>query len=135
MTRCSTRPGVVAKGFSQVADIDYHETFSPTARMTSIRMLLQLAVAESLKVHQLDFDSAYLNAEIDCEIYMEPPELFPCNRPSEVLKIKKSLYGLKQSGRLWNEMLHAYLVEKNFTRSLVDTCVYTQFNEEPVKPS
>ncbi|CAL4195064.1 unnamed protein product, partial [Meganyctiphanes norvegica] len=96
--------------------------------MTSIRMLLQLAVAESLKVHQLDFDSAYLNAEIDCEIYMEPPELFPCNKPSEVLKIKKSLYGLKQSGRLWNEMLHAYLVEKNFTRSLVDTCVYTQFN-------
>ncbi|CAL4064652.1 unnamed protein product [Meganyctiphanes norvegica] len=67
---------VVAKGFSQVADIDYHETFSPTARMTSIRMLLQLAVAESLKVHQLDFDSAYLNAEIDCEIFMEPRSFF-----------------------------------------------------------
>ena len=66
----------VAKGFSQVPGLDYHETFSPTARLTSLRMLLQLAVQENLLIHQMDVKTAYLHADIDCEIYLEQPEGF-----------------------------------------------------------
>ena len=66
----------VAKGYSQLADIDYQETFSPTARITSVRTLLQLAVQEDMIVHQMDVKTAYLNAPIDCEIFMEQPEGF-----------------------------------------------------------
>jgi len=61
----------VAKGYSQVQDTDYHETFSPTARVTSIRMLMQLAAQYNLIVHQMDVKTAYLKAPIDCELYVE----------------------------------------------------------------
>jgi Reverse transcriptase (RNA-dependent DNA polymerase) len=58
----------VAKGYLQTQDIDYHEIFSPTARMTSVRMLMQLAVQQDLILHQMDVKTAYLNAPVDCEI-------------------------------------------------------------------
>ena len=64
----------VAKGYSQIPGIDYHETFSPTARMSSIRVLLQQAIQNDMLVHQMDVKTAYLNAPIDCEIFIEQPE-------------------------------------------------------------
>ena len=64
----------VAKGYSQIKDFNYQETFSPTARMTSIRMLMQIAVQENMTVHQMDFKTAYLNADLDYDIYMHQPE-------------------------------------------------------------
>lgn len=99
----------VARGFSQIHGIDYHETFSPTARLTSLRMLLQLASQENLHIHQMDVKTAYLNADIDCDIYLEQPEGFvKTNEGGDklVCKLKKSLYGLKQSGRNWYNLLH-----------------------------
>ena len=54
--------------YSQIPNVDYHETFSPTARITSVRMLMQLAVQDKLVVHQADVKTAYLNAPIYCEI-------------------------------------------------------------------
>ena len=121
----------VAKGYSQIPVIDYHETFSPTARMSSIRVLLQLAVQNDMLVHQMDVKTAYLNAPIDCEIFMEQPEGYEKagkNGEKLVYKLRKSLYGLKQSGRNWNNMLHEYLLGENFTQSLADPCVYTRYS-------
>src|SRR6218665_1980310 len=66
----------VAKGYSQVQDIDYSETFSPTVRITSVRMLMQLAVQQGMIVHQMGVKTAYLDATIDCELYIEQPEGF-----------------------------------------------------------
>ena len=120
----------VARGFSQVANIDYHETFSPTARITSIRMLMQLAAQEDMIVHQMDVKSAYLNAPIDCEIYVSQPagyEKFCDNGEKLYCKLNKSLYGLKQSGRNWNNLLDLYLQNSGFTQSDADPCVYTKF--------
>ena len=119
----------VATGYSQIPDIDYGETFSPTARMSSVRILAQLAVQYDLHVHQMDVKSAYLNAPIDCEIYMEQPQGFQKTGPNGgklVCKLQKSLYGLKQSGRMWNSLLHSYLTSEGFCQSLSDTCVYTK---------
>ena len=123
----------VAKGYSQIPDIDYHETFSPTARLTSVRMLMQLAVQGDLVVHQMDVKTAYLNAPIDCEIYVEQPEGFEQEGENDeklVCKLHKSLYGLKQSGRNWNNMLHEYLSNEQFEQSQVDACVYTKNTNE-----
>ena len=64
------------KGYLQIPDIDYQETFAPTARVSTIRTLLQHAVQNDLIVHQMDIKSAYLNAPIDREIYIEQPEGF-----------------------------------------------------------
>jgi len=121
----------VAKGYSQVQDIDYSETFSPTVRITSVRMLMQLAVQQGMIVHQMDVKTAYLNAPVDCELYIEQPEGFVADDKTDsnlVLKLKKSLYSLKQSGRNWNNMLYDYLISENFEQSLTDHCVYTRFN-------
>lgn len=118
----------VAKGYSQIPNIDYNETFSPTARITSIRTLMQIAVQNNMIVHQMDVKTAYLNAPIDCEIYIDQPEgyeVYGKNGEKLVCKLNKSLYGLKQSGRNWNNLLHVYLVSKGFSQSEADPCVYT----------
>ncbi len=117
----------VAKGYSQVEGIDYSETFSPTARMNSIRLISQISVEKELELHQMDVKSAYLNAPIDCLIFVEQPEGFVIkneNGEKLVLKLKKSLYGLKQSGRNWNNTLHKYLIENSFQRSINEPCFY-----------
>lgn len=124
----------VAKGYSQVESVDYHETFSPTAKLTSVRMLMQLAVQDGMLVHQMDVKTAYLNADIDTEIYIEQPKGFIKTDKGQklVCKLKKSLYGLKQSGRNWNNLLNRCLVEMNFVQSLADPCVYTKFEGNTV---
>lgn len=106
----------VAKGYSQKPGTDYDETFSPTADMTSVRVVMQKTVQDNLVLHQMDVKTAYLHAPIDCEIYMEQPEGFE----------KKSICGLKQSGRNWNAMLHTCLIENDFVQNSADTCVYTR---------
>ncbi len=120
----------VAKGYSQIEGVDYSETFSPTARMNSIRLISQISVEKELELHQMDVKAAYLNAPIDCLIYVEQPEGFAVkNEKGEklVLKLKKSLYGLKQSGRNWNNTLHTYLIDNGFQRSINEPCFY--FNQ------
>ena len=107
----------VAKGYSQQMGVDYGETFSPTADLTSVRVLMQKAAQEDLILHQMDVKTAYLHAPIDCEIYMEQPEGYDVKSQTNeklVCRLEKSLYGLKQSGRNWNQMLHDY----------VKTCLY-----------
>ncbi|KAL9987803.1 hypothetical protein ACROYT_G002165 [Oculina patagonica] len=119
----------VAKGYSQVRGVDYQETFAPTANLTSVRVLMQMAAQHDLILHQMDVKTAYLNAPIDCEIYMDQAEGFEVPPGSEgklVYKLNKSLYGLKQSGRNWNHVLHCFLQENDFVQSPVDNCVYTK---------
>jgi hypothetical protein len=124
----------VAKGYSQVEGIDYYETFAPTANLLSIRVLMQLAVQHNLILHQMDVKTAYLNAPLDCEIYMEQAEGFHVNSTSDrklVYKLNKALYGLKQSGRMWNKMLDDFLTENGFVRNTVDHCIYVkEYNGE-----
>lgn len=119
----------VAKGYSQVAGIDYNETFSPTADMTSIRSLMQIAAQYGLELHQMDVKTAYLHAPIDTELYMEQPEGFEVKSETSkrlVCKLNKSLYGLKQSGRNWNKMLDDFLIKNDFSQNPSDHCVYSK---------
>ena len=81
----------------------------------------------------MDVKSAYLNALNDCELFVEQPEGFTIageDGKHLVFKLKKSLYGLKQSGRNWNSVLHSYLVSEGFTQSQADYCVYTKITTE-----
>lgn len=92
---------LVAKGFSQIQGIDYEETFAPVARLESWRYLVALAAHLDWEIHQIDFDQAYLNGELDEEIYMEQPEGFEVGASGKVCRLRKALYGLKQAGRQW----------------------------------
>ena len=117
----------VAKGFSQVHGVDYHETYSPTTRFTSIRALLQKATNDKLHLHQLDVKGAYLNAPIDTDIYLQQPPGYEQSDHDTQLTchLNKSLYGLKQSGRNWHSTLTTYLKKEGFTANDNDPCVYT----------
>ena len=115
----------VGKGYKQQFNVDYTESFSPTARMTSVRILTHLASQQNMVVHSVDFKSAYLNAPIDHDVFMnQPPGFEVKDKNGELLvyKLNKSLYGLKQSGQMWYNMLHCYLVDNGFVRSDCENC-------------
>lgn len=116
---------LVAKGYSQRPGIDYDETFSPVVRFSSIRSLLAFAVQHNMVVHQMDAITAFLNGELDEEIFMRQPDgyIVP-GKENMVCKLKKSLYGLKQAPRCWNKALHDFMVTIGFKRSTSDPCVY-----------
>lgn len=118
---------LVAKGFTQVKGADFNETFAPVARMTSLRTLLAIAAAKGYQVEQMDVDNAYLNAEADVDIYMEqPPGYEDCNHPDHVCLLDKSLYGLKQAGRLWHEHYKGRLLDMGFKQSIADPCIFVR---------
>jgi hypothetical protein len=118
---------LVAQGYSQTKGTDYDEVFSPVARHTSLRSLLALANAHDLEVHQMDVKTAFLNSSLDCDIYMSQPEGFvDPDKPEHVCKLKKSIYGLKQSARCWNDTLDAYLRSAGYRKSDADGCIYVK---------
>ena len=87
---------LVVKGFRQKEGLDYFDTYSPVTRITSIRMLIAIASLYNLEIHQMDVKTAFLNGELNEEIYMEQPEGFSVPRKeTKVCKLVKSLYGLK----------------------------------------
>jgi hypothetical protein len=115
----------VARGFSQTEGVDYDEVYSPTAKMTSLRMIMQLAAQYNMKIEQMDVKSAYLNAPVEHEIYVQQPKGFQVNDGKNMVwKLKKSLYGLKQSGRNWNQLIDQTLRDMKFEGSEIDPCVY-----------
>ena len=110
-----------AKGYSETNVIDYFKIFSPTTPMKSKRILMQLDVNYSLAVHQMDVKSAYLHAQIDCDICVcQPKDYEVLNEKGKpmVLKLNKSLYGLEQSGTHWNNLLCNDLCDIGFTKSM-----------------
>lgn len=93
---------LVAKGFTQTYGIDYQETFAPVAKLNTVRILLSLAANLDWSLHQLDVKNAFLNGDLEDEIYMEIPPGFNTNHNvNKVCKLQKSLCGLKQSPRAW----------------------------------
>ncbi|TFY53550.1 hypothetical protein EVJ58_g9393 [Rhodofomes roseus] len=114
---------LVAKGFTQVEDVDYDETFAPTTKFSTIRTLLALAAAHDLEIHQMDVKSAFLNGDLDEEIYMACPPGFE-DRPDIVWRLRKALYGLKQASRQWYKKIRAEFESLGFKRSDADHGVF-----------
>ena len=94
---------LVAQGFFQVFGQDHTDTYSPVAKFTSIRTLLAITAQLGLKVHQMDVDTAFLNAPIYEDIWVKAPDGTPlANGDTGIYKLRKALYGLKQAPREWN---------------------------------
>jgi hypothetical protein len=120
----------VAKGFSQRYGIDYFETFSPVARISPIRTLINPSATHNWSLNHLDVKTCFLEAELpdNVEIWVRPPEGYA--KPGTVAKLHKSLYGLKQSSRAWSIKLASVLVDElGFTRLTSDTQVYKRTNK------
>lgn len=119
---------LVAQGFSQKYGEDYDEVFAPVARAPTIRLLLSHAGKRKLVVRQFDVKTAFLNGDLKEEIYMRQPTGFKTGE--KVLRLQKSLYGLKQAARSWNSKLDESLVKLGFKQSEADDCLYIKQNDK-----
>ena len=103
-TRNKTR--LVAKGYSQEEGTDFDDTFAPIARLEAIRIFLDYDAHANFKVYQMDVKSAFLNGELEEEVYVQqPPEFEDPNFPDFVYILFKAFYGLKQAPRAWYDTL------------------------------
>ena len=119
----------MAKGYTQKKGIDYFDTYSPVTRLTTIRILIAMALIHKLIVHQMDVKTAFLNGDLDEEIYMDQPEGFVVQgQESKVCKLRKSLYGLKQAPKQWHEKIDNTLISNGFVVNESDRCVYNKFS-------
>uniref|UniRef100_A0A2N9IBP1 Integrase catalytic domain-containing protein n=1 Tax=Fagus sylvatica TaxID=28930 RepID=A0A2N9IBP1_FAGSY len=130
--RCKAR--LVAKGYTQTYGIDYTETFAPVAKINTVRILLSLAVNLDWPLHQFDVKNAFLHGNLQEEVYMELPP--GCNLQTEgnkqVCRLRKSLYGLKQSPRAWFGRFTSFMKSIGYKQSNSDHTLFLKHNEEQI---
>jgi hypothetical protein len=128
VTRNKTR--LVCKGYAQIEIIDFEETFAPVARMEAICLLLAYACSKNVNVYQKDVKSAFLNGELEEEVYIEQLEGFQLSENTDyVCKLKKALYGLKQAPRTWYSRLDKYLSQAGFRKGSADNNLYIKVSQ------
>jgi hypothetical protein len=124
---------LVAKGFRQVQGVDYDETFSPVVMFKSIQILLAIAVFHDYKIWKMDVKTAFLNGNIDEELYMMQPEGFVNPKDAnKVCKLQRSIYGLKQASQSWNLRFDQVIKSFGFVSNCYKACVYKKVSGSSV---
>lgn len=121
-----------AQRFSQVAGIDFNETYAPTGSKAGLQLILAIAAAEDLDIESMDAIAAFLNGVPDEEIFLKIPEgLDVPNRTDQmVLKVNKSIYGLKQSPPCWYREIPEFFLSLNFQACLSDPCLFIKNDDK-----
>ncbi|GKE23588.1 retrovirus-related pol polyprotein from transposon TNT 1-94, partial [Tanacetum coccineum] len=116
---------LVAHGYRQEEGIDFEESFASFARLEAIRIFLVFSAHMNMVVYQMDIKTAFLNGNLQEEVYVSQPDGFvdPDN-PNHVYKLKKALYGLKQAPRAWYDMLSSFLISQDFSKGSVDPTLF-----------
>ena len=121
---------LVIKGYKQKEGLDYFDTYSPVRRISSIRMLIAIVAIHNLEIHQMDVKIAFLNGDLDEEIYMEQPEGFIVpGQEKKVCRLVKSLYGLKQAPMQRHEKFDSVMMTNGFKINECDKCVCVKNTE------
>ena len=118
---------LVVRGFMQQEGIDFVDSFAPTSKHTTMRLLLALVAKHNLTLRQCDFVTAFLNGELEEEVYLQPPPGFPVH--GKVYRLHKALYGLRQAPRAWHVTLKAELESMGFTSSLADPSLFIKWTD------
>ncbi|CAI7924846.1 unnamed protein product [Closterium sp. NIES-54] len=119
----------VVRGFEQEHGRDFTETFAPVSRHTSLRIILTIAAMKKKKLRHIDVANAFLYAPVDAEIFVELPHSSH-GEPNQVCQLLKSLYGIKQAPRLWQQHLHARLIRIGFKQLPHDQGMYRLSKDE-----
>ena len=121
---------LVAKGYAQHPGFDFTETFAPTPKWASLRAILALAAFHDLHLESVDISSAFLNGELEEEVYMQQPEGFIEKGKDWYWLLKKSLYGLKQAPRCWHKKLNQALEEMGFNRIICEHSIWIYHRDD-----
>jgi hypothetical protein len=124
---------LIAQGFSQVEGVDYFDTYAPVARLPLLRAIIAMANRLSLELHQVDIKGAYLNGELTADeiLYMCQPPGYHEDDSGWVLRLLKSLYGLKQAGWCWYQKFTQILSTLGFQQCKVDQAVFYKHSKTP----
>ncbi|GJS63521.1 retrovirus-related pol polyprotein from transposon TNT 1-94 [Tanacetum coccineum] len=116
---------LVTRGYRQEEGIDFEESFAPVARLEAIRIFLAFDAHMNMVVYQMDVKTAFLNGNLQEEVYVSQPDGFvDPYKPNYVYKLKKALYGLKQAPRAWYDMLSSFLISNDFSKGSVDPTMF-----------
>ena len=117
----------IAKGYTQTHGVDYEETFAPVAKITTMRTIIAVAAAKGWHLHQMDIKNAFLQGELEEEVYkVQPPGFESRTYLKVVCWLKKPLYGLKQAPRDWHSKITQYIHQIVFRMSKFDNCLYVR---------
>ena len=117
---------LVVKGFMQREGVDFKEVFTPVSKHATQRVFLAMVAAGDMELHQLDVKTAFLNGDLEEEIFVEQPPGFVTGGRANVCRLRKSLYGLRQASRTWHKKLHEQLVAMGFKESDADPSLYVR---------
>jgi hypothetical protein len=117
---------LVALGNKQEYGLDHDETFTPVAKMTTVRTILALAASQSWPLYQMDVKNAFLHGDLKEDVYLKLPSGMSTSLSNEVCKLKRSLYGLKQAPRVWFDKFRSTLLGFSFTQSQYDSSLSTK---------
>jgi Reverse transcriptase (RNA-dependent DNA polymerase) len=122
---------LVVQGFTQISRVDYKETYSPVVDAIALQFLIRLTITENLQMCLMDVITTYLYGSLDNDIYMKIPEGLKMSevfksKPQEIyfIKLKRSLYGLKQSGRMWYNRLSEYLIKERYKSNIISPYIF-----------
>lgn len=121
---------LVFKFYTQVEGIGFEETFALVARLEAIKMFLAFSVYKSFKVYQMDVKFAFLNGNLEEEVYIEQLGLPSNTDQNFVCRLKKALYGLRKASRAWYATLDSYLQQQGFRRGIADSYLYIKSKED-----
>ncbi|TYK01386.1 Cysteine-rich RLK (receptor-like protein kinase) 8 [Cucumis melo var. makuwa] len=117
---------LVAKRFTQTYDVDYSKTFSPVAKLNTVKVLLSIVVNKDWPLYQLNVKNVFLNEDLEEEVYMSPPLGFKAQFDHRVCKLQKSLYGLKQSPRAWIDRFTTFGKSQGYNQGHSDHTLFAK---------
>ncbi|GAA0139391.1 transmembrane signal receptor [Lithospermum erythrorhizon] len=125
--KCKAR--LVAKGYTQEHGIDFNEVYAPVARLDTIRMIIGVAAQRGWKVFQLDVKSAFLQGELEEEVFVDQPQGYEvAAKEHQVYKLHKALYGLKQAPRAWYSKIESHFGREGFQKCSSEQTLFTKKN-------
>jgi hypothetical protein len=117
---------LVAKGYNKIEGLDYLNTYSPVAKLTTVRLVIALSSIHNWHLHQLDVKNAFLHGELQEDLYMLIPPSIKTIKPNQVCKLQKSLYGLKQASRKWYERLTSTCLAQEYLQAASDHSLFVK---------